>query len=215
MKTLVLSDIHIGDPRVKRGKGIIKLLENPAYNRIILNGDIIDLWFCNIGEIKNHPVVKKIDEISKIKEIIWLSGNHDWNTKKINLWADVRKADSFRITENKQRVLILHGNQVYCRKNRSFFNKIMSKLNIWFWKIFNYDLQKRLQKCCYYKHKIKTVRQKIIKKYGKDIDKILIGHTHLVGWEELNGTHLTDAGSTVFTRTYAKIEGGHVYLRKL
>jgi len=216
MKTLVLSDIHIGDPRVKRGKGIIKLLEDQSFDRVILNGDIIDLWFCKIRDIKNHPVVKKIDEISRIKDVIWLSGNHDWNTKNIkNLWPDVYKLDHFKISEDGKNIFIIHGNQVYFLKNKSWFSKIMSKINIWFWKIFKCDLQLKLQKTCCYKYKITSARQKILKKYGKGVDSILMGHTHLVGWENLNGVHLTDAGSAVFTRTYATIENGYVYLRKL
>jgi predicted phosphodiesterase len=216
MKTLILSDIHIGDPRVKRGKGIIELLESPLYDRIILNGDIIDLWSCKVKDIKDHPVIKKIDEVSEIKSVIWLSGNHDWDTKNIkNIWPKVHRLDSFRAIENEHRILVMHGNQVYCSENKSWYNKLLYKINIWLWKIFGCDLQKKLQEIYCYEHRVKSVRRKILKKYGKDVDYILIGHTHLVGWEELNGTYLVDAGSTIFTRTYATIENGHVHLKKL
>lgn len=79
MKTLVLSDIHIGSKGCNT-KAIISLLKNETYDRLILVGDIIDGWlfqrYKKFSEDHNR-VIRNLFKISKEKEIIWISGNHD------------------------------------------------------------------------------------------------------------------------------------------
>lgn len=79
MKTLVLSDLHIGSKGCNP-KDIILLLKEEKAERYILVGDIIDGWLFkkyksfSPDQIK---VISKFLKISKDKEIIWISGNHD------------------------------------------------------------------------------------------------------------------------------------------
>lgn len=79
MKTLILSDLHIGS-RGCNPEEILKILKSEKVDRYILVGDIIDGWlfqkykkFTN-GQIK---VIRKFLKLSMKKEIIWISGNHD------------------------------------------------------------------------------------------------------------------------------------------
>ena len=79
MKTLVISDLHIGSKGCNT-KAIINLLKTEEYDRLILVGDIIDGWlfqrYKKFSEAHNK-VIRKLLKISKEKEIIWISGNHD------------------------------------------------------------------------------------------------------------------------------------------
>jgi UDP-2,3-diacylglucosamine pyrophosphatase LpxH len=79
MKTLVMSDLHIGSKGCNT-KAIINLLKTEEYDRLILVGDIIDGWLFQRYKkfsADHNKVIRKLFKISKEKEIIWISGNHD------------------------------------------------------------------------------------------------------------------------------------------
>ena len=79
MKTLIISDLHIGSKGCKTDK-ILELLKNESYQRYILVGDIIDGWlFTKYKKFsyEHTRVIRRLLKISKNKEIIWISGNHD------------------------------------------------------------------------------------------------------------------------------------------
>ena len=79
MKTLVMSDLHIGSKGCNT-KAIINLLKTEEYDRLILVGDIIDGWLFQRYKkfsAEHNKVIRKLFKISKEKEIIWISGNHD------------------------------------------------------------------------------------------------------------------------------------------
>ena len=79
MKTLVMSDLHIGSKGCNT-KAIINLLKTVEYDRLILVGDIIDGWLFQRYKkfsTDHNKVIRKLFKISKEKEIIWISGNHD------------------------------------------------------------------------------------------------------------------------------------------
>jgi UDP-2,3-diacylglucosamine pyrophosphatase LpxH len=79
MKTLVLSDLHIGSKGCN-SEGILNLLKEEKADRYILVGDIIDGWlFMKYKSFKYEQtkVIRKLLKLSKDKEIIWIAGNHD------------------------------------------------------------------------------------------------------------------------------------------
>jgi UDP-2,3-diacylglucosamine pyrophosphatase LpxH len=78
-RTLIISDVHLGS-KGSRTEDLLKLLAKEKYDRLILVGDIIDGWLIK----KYHwfpeshiKVIKKILKISKKKEVIYITGNHD------------------------------------------------------------------------------------------------------------------------------------------
>jgi UDP-2,3-diacylglucosamine pyrophosphatase LpxH len=78
MKTLILSDIHVGSKGCNTN-AVLEIL-NTKFDRLILVGDIIDGWlFKKYGSFsyEHTKVIRKLLKISKKKEIIWISGNHD------------------------------------------------------------------------------------------------------------------------------------------
>jgi len=79
MKTLVISDLHIGSKGCKTDE-ILELLKDESYLRYILVGDIIDGWLFNKYKkfsYQHTRVIRRLLKLSKDKEIIWISGNHD------------------------------------------------------------------------------------------------------------------------------------------
>jgi len=79
MKTLVVSDLHIGSKGCKTEE-ILELLKDESYQRYILIGDIIDGWLFKRYKkftYEHAKVIRRLLKLSKDKEIIWISGNHD------------------------------------------------------------------------------------------------------------------------------------------
>ncbi len=79
MKTLVISDVHIGSKGCK-AEEILNLLKDETFERYILVGDIIDGWlFVKYKKFTyDHArVIRRLLKLSKKKEIIWIAGNHD------------------------------------------------------------------------------------------------------------------------------------------
>ena len=79
MISLVISDLHIGSKGCN-AKGVYKLLKKTEYDRLILVGDIIDGWlFKKYKKFSDQhtKIIRLLLKISKEKEVIWISGNHD------------------------------------------------------------------------------------------------------------------------------------------
>ena len=78
MKTLVISDIHIGSKGCQT-EAILSLLKE-KYDRYILVGDIIDGWLFKKYKkfsYEHTRVIRRLLKLSKDKEVIWIAGNHD------------------------------------------------------------------------------------------------------------------------------------------
>ena len=79
MKTLVISDVHIGSKGCKTEE-VLELLKDESYQRYILVGDIIDGWLFKKYKKFSYDhtkVIRRLLKLSKNKEIIWIAGNHD------------------------------------------------------------------------------------------------------------------------------------------
>lgn len=100
MKTLVISDIHIGSKGCNTD-AVLSLLQT-EYDRYILVGDIIDGWLFKKYKkftYQHTRVIRRLLKLSKNKEIIWIAGNHDeflrkyigmeiGNIKIVNEWIE-------------------------------------------------------------------------------------------------------------------------------
>lgn len=79
MKTLIVSDLHIGSKGCKTQE-ILEILKDESFQRYILVGDIIDGWLFKRYKKFTYDharVIRRLLKLSKNKEIIWVSGNHD------------------------------------------------------------------------------------------------------------------------------------------
>jgi len=99
MKTLIISDLHIGSKGCQTEE-ILELLSDESYQRYILVGDIIDGWlFTKYKKFsyQHTRVIRRLLKISKNKEIIWISGNHDEFVRKYTPLelGNIRVVDEF------------------------------------------------------------------------------------------------------------------------
>jgi UDP-2,3-diacylglucosamine pyrophosphatase LpxH len=109
VEILILSDIHLGTYGC-HAEELLKYLKTIKPKKIILNGDIIDMWqFSKHYWPKSHmQVVKHITGLlTKNTKILYLPGNHDEMLRKFAGF----KLGSFQI-DNKT-VLKLNGKQAW------------------------------------------------------------------------------------------------------
>nr|WP_321450133.1 UDP-2,3-diacylglucosamine diphosphatase [uncultured Carboxylicivirga sp.] len=84
IEALVISDTHLGTYGCK-AKELVSYLKTISPNKIVLNGDIIDVWQFSTNYFpKSHT--KVIRQLLKMmengSEIIYLAGNHDENFRR-------------------------------------------------------------------------------------------------------------------------------------
>ena len=111
MRTLILSDLHIGDPRYEDNNLTYSILNKESFDRLILNGDVVDLWTSSLKTIKKPPILQYLSNIAQIKELIWVLGNHDWLARGKNLIPGAIEVESYIIPDTN--ILCVHGHQVY------------------------------------------------------------------------------------------------------
>jgi UDP-2,3-diacylglucosamine pyrophosphatase LpxH len=113
LDTVILSDIHLGTYGC-HAEELLRYLKTIKPKRLILNGDIIDMWqFSKHYWPKAHmQVIKHITGLlTKGTRIIYLTGNHDEMLRKFAGF----KLDSFQIDNklvlklNGKRAWIFHG----------------------------------------------------------------------------------------------------------
>lgn len=116
MRTLILSDIHLGTDDSK-AREVIDVLKRVRCQRIILNGDIIDVWALKRGKkwrnIHTRVIRTLLKKMEKEQtEIIYLRGNHDdFMTRFLPITLDkLRCAKEYILTSAKgKKYLVLHG----------------------------------------------------------------------------------------------------------
>ena len=113
----IISDLHLGSD-VCRADNILEFLYYLETENLILNGDIFDCGDIRRLKKTHWAVVKKIRNLSKKINVIWISGNHDFNCGNIaNLLGAEFKPDHLIIKNNKK-IYITHGDK---------FDKIISR----------------------------------------------------------------------------------------
>lgn len=227
MKTIVLSDLHIGDPRHEQDHQIVKnALCNLTFDRLVLNGDILDLWWADLDSIRKNELFVKLCEIAQSKEVIWIIGNHDCDARyDPDIMPRSKMCDFYEI-RGARNILILHGNSFYPHEDRSWYTRLVSNLNLVVWKITKYlgrrwdyegfDFQSRVMRNGFWYHRYVHMRRKeLLKRYSICADVIIMGHTHLVGYCGNRNAVLYDAGSSTKTRTYVEIADDIVSIHKI
>lgn len=214
MKTILISDIHIGDARLHNEQPIINMLGQEKYDRLILNGDIIDCWILGHRKaVERSKLARTIVKIAKKKKVIWVAGNHDPVTADQTLLSGIKVYNMYRFDK---RFLAMHGHQVYPFYDRVWYSKIAANINSFLYRYFKLDLQSFIRLNSFYKERTMSKRQEILDNFGNPKDIILMGHTHLSGYQTKDGKAIYDGGSTMLDGTYIYITSdGEVSIKKI
>jgi UDP-2,3-diacylglucosamine pyrophosphatase LpxH len=114
-KTVIISDVHLGTPDCKINE-IVHFLKHIECEKLILNGDIVDLWHLKwaLRWRRKHThlirlILKKIEKQGT--EVVYLRGNHDDALDHfLPIEIDKLKFVNEHIHETpKGKYLIIHG----------------------------------------------------------------------------------------------------------
>lgn len=120
LEVAVISDVHLGTPDC-HAEELMAYLSSIEPKKLILNGDIIDVWqFNNHFFPASHLKIlqKIIDMASKGTEVIYITGNHD---EKLRKFSDTR-IGNFSIQDKL--VLKLDGKKAWIFHGDVFDNYI-------------------------------------------------------------------------------------------
>ena len=209
-KVLVLSDLHIGDPRFCDCSlhVIWRQVQKESPCVLVLGGDVLEGW---LSTVEQRAKLKSV--CSLVGRVVVLSGNHDTEGTKlfamsVGAWfggsvVGVSAASTFAIE---------HGNRF-----DSLWHRIpgLGRMSIWFnrvlYRMFGWDVQAWLRK---FKFVEKRLLQQHVKAKaawpGKDI--VVTGHTHLPTNDPF-GVGYFNSGDWLYHRSYVVIENGAATLK--
>jgi len=216
MKTLVLSDIHLGSPLVNKKLEIVKLLKSNEFDTIILNGDIFDIWEESFeGILSDNPyIVKTLKHKSKIKDIYWVIGNHDPNIDEIlKIFPDIKVVHKLKMDN----ILIIHGDQFDNLVTK--YSWIAKILYIPHWicqRIFHINIKSfsrnlfnsisNKKNKTYFNQLVGDIEKESIKYYKNQCRYLVMGHTHVPKIVEYKECDYINFGDIIHSGTYGIIE---------
>ncbi|WP_242204284.1 UDP-2,3-diacylglucosamine diphosphatase [Aestuariivivens insulae] len=176
----VISDIHLGTYGC-HAKDLLSYLNSIEPKKLILNGDIIDVWqFTKRYFPKSHlKVIKKlIDLASRGVEIIYITGNHDEMLRKFagTTIGNISIVNKMVLEVDGKKAWLLHGdvfdvsiqNAKWIAKLGSYGYNILTLLN----RFANWYLEKRGKERYSLSKKIKNSVKSAVK-YINDYETVI------------------------------------------
>ena len=216
MKTLIISDLHIGS-KYCREEDLIEFLNSIEYDRLILAGDIID--FIKIPSFTKRTA-ELFSSIKYKKDIIYIIGNHDISFKGFvgQKLFGISFVDKYEFQSGARKIRIEHGD-AYEKglTHTNFLIKIISLCHDWLERKFSIDLASWYVSWKLKRRKLRRIWD--ILKWNDDIDVIIMGHAHCpeaIIWVDQNEKIKTyvNTGDWVSHTSYVLIENGVVRLKK-
>lgn len=230
MKTLLISDLHIGF-KYTRAQDILRVLSEEKYDRLILVGDIFDIsnmMAAPYWDQHHTAALKKILKVAKKKETHFVIGNHDYpfvylmeDTDKL---VNLHLHREFVYESGDKRILCIHGDQLdntshvlqgvgdFFYRTGLWANKYVNMVRRWFglpyWSLSKWgkDLVKNtIAKAFDMEGHIEQYREEY------DADVLVFGHTHMPYVKEDS----VNTGTFVEIATYVIEENGVFTLKDL
>lgn len=210
VKTLFVSDIHLGNHKSQAGK-LLEVLKNYEYENLVIVGDFIDLTSLKkkfYWNADHSTVIQKVLRASrKGVNVTYILGNHDFylrgliKDENINI-GDITICDEMYYETSKgEKIYICHGDQfdgfirlhpfLYVLGDWAYeFSFKINKAYNWFRKLVGLEYWSLSQ---YLKYKVKNAITFIndfkilsLRKLDEvDCDSIMIGHIHTPAIEKI------------------------------
>jgi UDP-2,3-diacylglucosamine pyrophosphatase LpxH len=203
VKSLFISDLHLGNPNCQADK-VLEVLRNYEYDNLFIVGDFIDMTYLKRKFYWNpdhSTVIQKVLRASrKGVKVIYIIGNHDFYVRSVIEEQNIHFGDILICNEyiyqsiNNELIYITHGDCfdgfvrmhpfLYWFGDKSYeFSILINNVYNWFRRKFGYQYWSL---SAYLKTKVKNVI-KFLAEYKKmseekvkemKCDSIMIGHTH-------------------------------------
>ena len=215
MNAIIVSDLHIGSPYFLY-QGFERFLNNiPKDCEFILNGDVIDDPDQKL-QPAHQRILKRIDEVSRRQQVIWVRGNHD-NDYIPNGFKHIQFKTRYTLDK---RLLISHGYDFDDIMPRSrmfiqsfhFIHDLMIKLGSRPVHVADYAKRFRLL--------YKVLRDNVMKNavncaLENGYEAVSCGHTHFPEDRMFNGIRYMNTGAwTEYPAFYLQMTGNEMTLMK-
>jgi UDP-2,3-diacylglucosamine pyrophosphatase LpxH len=203
IKTLFISDVHLGNPNSQTEK-LLKVLKEYEFENLFIIGDFIDMTYLKRKFYWNQShstVIQKILRLSRKQvNVYYLLGNHDYYIRSVIedgniLFGDILICDEYIYTSiSGEKIYLTHGDcfdgfvrispWLYWLGDVSYELSIkINKVYNWFRKLFKLEYWSF---SAYMKTKVKSAisflseYKKISEAKVKEVNcnSIMIGHTH-------------------------------------
>lgn len=218
MKTLIISDLHLGSD-ICQAKELEQFLEHieKRCDRLILNGDVFDS--IDFRRLKKHHwnVLSLLRKVSDKIEVIWVCGNHDGTADVVSHLLGITVVDEFEFESGDKKVLVLHGHVFdnFITK-RPILTKIAETLYRWLQKIDkSHWLARKVKRGSkIYLRNTENIRKKSTKyAHEKGCDIVCCGHTHHAFADSSSPIQYFNSGSWVEKPcTFLEVNHGKVTL---
>ena len=215
MNAIIVSDLHIGSPYFLH-QGFERFLNNiPEDCELILNGDVIDDPNQKL-QPAHQRILKRIDEVSRRQQVIWVRGNHD-NGYIPNGFKYIHFKTHYILDK---RLLISHGydfddimpkSRMFIRSFQ-FLHHLMIKLGSRPTHVANYAKRFKLL--------YKVLRNNVMKNavncaLENGYEAVSCGHTHFPEDRMFNGIRYMNTGAwTEYPAFYLQMTGNEMTLMK-
>jgi UDP-2,3-diacylglucosamine pyrophosphatase LpxH len=219
VRTLFISDIHLGNHKSQPGK-LLEVLKNYEYENLVIVGDFIDLTSLKkkfYWNADHSTVIQKILRSSrKGVDVTYILGNHDFYLRElikednINIGDILLCDEMYYETLKGEKIYICHGDQfdgfirlhpfLYVLGDWAYeFSFKINKTYNWFRRIFGLEYWSLSQ---YLKSKVKNAITFIndfkilsLKKLDEvNCDSIMIGHIHTPAIEKIGNKSYYNTG---------------------
>jgi UDP-2,3-diacylglucosamine pyrophosphatase LpxH len=227
MRTLILSDIHLGCRHCNHNL-VGEVLDNERFDRLVLNGDTIHNVNLRKLTIPHWRILERLRKLGRDKELILLRGNHDhefdhYPGKEKNgldtshvlpALLEVPMREDYRLPVNGHEYLVLHGDRFDPTMN---FPVVQEAAFMAYQ--FTTKLNKKLAKWLKRKSKkwggiLEVVRSQSITFAQKSgLRGMITGHTHFAEDVIVDDIHYVNTGSwTESPCAYVTADGGELKL---
>jgi UDP-2,3-diacylglucosamine pyrophosphatase LpxH len=231
MRTLILSDLHLGSKNC-HVEHVLHVFDRQRCDRLILNGDT--LHSLNLRKLtpEHWAVVNRLRQIGRDRDLVLLRGNHDYDQEPGPLprLADdfaaqhvlpsllgVPMIEDYQLDAGGRSYLVLHGD----RFDPSLNGSLAAYVGAWCFHLTR-KLNKKLAKWLKKKSErwggiVECIReQAVAHAQQKGFDGIVTGHTHFPEDTFIGAIHYLNTGSwTEPPCTYATIDDGKLRLHQL
>jgi UDP-2,3-diacylglucosamine pyrophosphatase LpxH len=119
MRTLILSDLHLGSPHCRAAQ-VLDVLDREPFERLILNGDTINGVHLRRLTSKHWSVIGRLGQLARDRELILMRGNHDFvpghgpgpgRHDVLSELLGVPMHEEYRLEISGRPYLVLHGDR--------------------------------------------------------------------------------------------------------
>jgi UDP-2,3-diacylglucosamine pyrophosphatase LpxH len=238
MRTLILSDLHLGSKHC-RAPEILDVLQRERFDRLILNGDTVNDLNLRKLTAAHWMVLDRLRGLAGSRELILVRGNHDHDTRHetngnghansdgnghvfgahdvLPALLGVPMVEEHRLQVGGRPYLVLHGD----RFDPSLNYRMVSEMADWCYQL-SQKVNKELARWLKKKSKkwggiLELVRsQSVVHARKRGFDGVVTGHTHYADDIHVDGVHYVNTGCwTEPPCTYVTLDAIGVRLHEL